>query len=102
MIARALHCLAPAKLNLFLHITGRRPAAHVQACIAGKGSLVDLVRADPLLGENGAALVAPGVGVKMRTSRGAAGPAAREEQVDSYRTMLTNEMIEIRSLAGVD
>lgn len=76
--------------------------AHVQACIAGKGSLVDLVRADPLLGENGAALVAPGVGVKMRTSRGAAGPAAREEQVDSYRTMLTNEMIEIRSLAGVD
>ena len=25
MIARALHCLAPAKLNLFLHITGRRP-----------------------------------------------------------------------------
>ena len=24
MIARALHCLAPAKLNLFLHITGRR------------------------------------------------------------------------------
>jgi hypothetical protein len=38
----------------------------------------------------------------MRTSRGGAGPAAREEQVGSYRMMLENEMNEIRSLAGVN
>ena len=76
--------------------------AHVQACLAGKGGLADLVAADPLLGPEAAALVRPGVGVKMRTSRGGAGPAAREEQVGSYRTMLENEMNEIRSLTGVN
>ncbi len=74
--------------------------AHVQACLAGKGSLAALVAADPLLGAEGAALVAPGVGVIMRTSRGAAGPAARAEQVESYRAMLTSEMKQIHALAA--
>ena len=65
--------------------------SHVQACLAGEGSLADLVAADPQLGSEAAALVAPGVGVRMRTSRGAAGPAARDEQVASYRTMVSEE-----------
>ena len=65
--------------------------AHVQSCLAGEGSLADLVAADPQLGADAAALVAPGVGVRMRRSRGAAGPAARDEQVMSYRAMLVDE-----------
>ncbi|MCH9837253.1 MAG: argininosuccinate lyase [Ilumatobacter sp.] len=69
--------------------------AHVQACLAGAGSLADLVAADPLLGADGAALVRPGVGVSMRSSRGAAGPAARAEQVESYREMLRVEALSI-------
>jgi len=76
--------------------------AHVQACLAGKGSLAALVEADPLLGAAGAALVSPGVGVEMRSSRGAAGPAARDEQVDSYREMLRTETLAIGELATVD
>ena len=76
--------------------------SHVQACLAGKGRLADLVAADPVLGPDAAALVRPGVGVQMRTSRGAAGPAARDEQVASYRTMLADEITAIRDLAPVD
>jgi argininosuccinate lyase len=74
--------------------------AHVQACLAGNGRLADLVAADPRLGAEAAALVAPGVGVKMRTSRGAAGPDARDEQVASYREMLAAEVGAIRDFAA--
>ena len=41
--------------------------AHVRATLAGEGSLRELVAADPLLGPDAAALVGPGVGVRMRT-----------------------------------
>ncbi len=74
--------------------------AHVQASLAGKGSLVELVAADPLLGEEAAQLVAPGVGVAMRTSRGGAGPDARDEQVASYRSMLAEELQTLRDFAA--
>jgi argininosuccinate lyase len=73
---------------------------HVQACLAGHGGLAALVAADPRLGPDAAALVAPGVGVRMRTSRGAAGPAARGEQVASYRTMLLDEIAGVRALTA--
>jgi argininosuccinate lyase len=43
--------------------------------------------------------VKPGVGVTMRTSRGAAGPAARDEQITSYRRMLDDESESIRALS---
>ncbi|MFK8025583.1 MAG: argininosuccinate lyase [Ilumatobacter sp.] len=76
--------------------------AHVQACLAGEGSLAQLVAADPRLGAEGAALVAPGVGVTMRSSRGAAGPAARAVQVDSYRSMITDERSSIESIVVLD
>ncbi|MDX2378125.1 MAG: lyase family protein, partial [Acidimicrobiia bacterium] len=62
--------------------------AHVRAALAGAASLRDLVAADPQLGPDAAALVADGVGVKMRTSPGAAGPAARDAQLAAYRRML--------------
>ena len=54
--------------------------AHVRAALAGEGSLSELVAADPVLGADAAALVRPGVGVRMRTSRGGAGPAALDLQ----------------------
>ena len=75
--------------------------SHVQSCLAGEGSLAELVAADPRLGAEGAALVEPGVGVRMRTSRGAAGPDARAEQVDSYRSMIADELASIRDLRMV-
>ena len=65
--------------------------AHVRAHLAGEGTLRDLVADDPRLGSEAAALVGPGVGVRMRTSRGAAGPAAMPEQLDAYRGMLARD-----------
>jgi argininosuccinate lyase len=74
--------------------------AHVQKCLAGEGTLSELVAADPLLGDEAALLVRPGVGVTMRSSRGAAGPEARDAQVESYRAMLADELRSIRELAS--
>ena len=67
--------------------------AHVRATLAGDGSLRELVAADERLGPDAAALVGPGVGVRMRTSRGAAGPAALPDQLERYRAMLERERV---------
>ena len=53
----------------------------VRRSLAGEGALVDLVRAEPTLGDDAARLVAPGVGVSMRTTRGGAGPVPAAEQL---------------------
>ncbi|MEO7370726.1 MAG: argininosuccinate lyase, partial [Ilumatobacteraceae bacterium] len=45
----------------------------------GEGSLRSLVEADPSLGPDAAALIAPGVSVKRRITSGGAGPAAIAE-----------------------
>jgi argininosuccinate lyase len=42
--------------------------------------LVDLVRAEPQLGDDAAALLAPGISVRQRSTPGSAGPAAVAEQ----------------------
>lgn len=52
----------------------------VRRSLAGEGSLVDLVTAEPRLGPAAAALVEPGVGVTMRTTRGGAGPDVVKDQ----------------------
>ncbi|MGI9645163.1 MAG: argininosuccinate lyase, partial [Ilumatobacteraceae bacterium] len=65
----------------------------VRCHLAGDGSLRDLVAADPQLGAEAAELVGPGVGVRMRTSPGAAGPDALPAQLESYRAMLTRERV---------
>ncbi len=65
--------------------------AHVRAALAGEGSLADLVAGDERLGPDAAALVRPGVGVRMRTSPGGAGPEAHDAQLERYRAMLTAE-----------
>jgi argininosuccinate lyase len=54
--------------------------ALVRRSLAGEGALVDLVAAEPRLGPEAAALVAPGVGVTMRTTRGGAGPDVVADQ----------------------
>ncbi|MEM1332825.1 MAG: argininosuccinate lyase, partial [Actinomycetota bacterium] len=58
-------------------------------------SLRDLVAADERLGAEAAELVADGVGVQMRRSRGGAGPDALRVQVESYMSMLAEERAQI-------
>jgi argininosuccinate lyase len=71
---------------------------HVRAALAGDASLRELVAADDRLGPDAAALVGPGVGVRMRTSRGGAGPSVLPDQIERYRAMLVRE----RSSLGVE
>jgi argininosuccinate lyase len=58
----------------------------VRRHLAGDGTFGELVA--EVLGDDAAALVAPGIGVRQRTSQGAAGPAVIGAQLDAYRAML--------------
>lgn len=60
----------------------------VREHLATGTSLHDLAAADERLGPDAAALVAPGVGVRQRSSRGGAGPAAIDRQLDAFRDRL--------------
>lgn len=60
----------------------------VRRALAGEGSLHELVAADPQLGDEAAALLAPGVSVTRRTTRGGGAPAAVAEQITRFRAML--------------
>jgi argininosuccinate lyase len=60
--------------------------ALVRRHLAGEGTLRDLVSDE--LGHDAGALVAPGVGVRQRTSPGGAGPEALGAQVDRFRAVL--------------
>ena len=64
--------------------------ALVRRTLAGEGSLVDLVTADPTLGAEAAELIAPGVGVTMRTTPGGAGPQPVTEQLKKFATALAS------------
>ena len=64
--------------------------ALVRRTLAGEGSLVDLVTAEPTLGAHAAALIAPGVGVTMRTTPGGAGPKPVAEQLKKFATAVAN------------
>ena len=61
----------------------------VRIALAGEGSLVDLVSAHPDLGPEAAALLAPGVSVTRRTTRGGGSPAAVVSQIERFRTHLS-------------
>jgi len=56
----------------------------VRRSVAGEGSLRTLVEADPALGADAAALVAPGVAVKRRITAGGAGPDAVAVQLERF------------------
>ena len=62
--------------------------------------LAELVAAEPLLGPEAAALVAPGVAVSRRTSPGGAGPRVIESQLEAFRAMLEAEVEAIDRPAG--
>ncbi len=64
--------------------------ALVRRTLAGEGSLVDLVTAEPTLGAEAAALIAPGVGVTMRTTPGGAGPQPVTEQLKKFAVALAS------------
>ena len=73
--------------------------AHVRA-YARRAGLACAIWSPPtrVLGPDAAALVRPGVGVRMRTSRGGAGPEALGLQLESYRAMLADERTSARRL----
>ena len=60
----------------------------VRRSVAGEGSLRALVEADPALGTDAAALVAPGVAVKRRVTAGGAGPDAVAVQLERFAAHL--------------
>ena len=60
----------------------------VRRSLEGEGSMADLVRADPRLGEDAAELLAPGVPVTRRTTPGGAGPVPVAAQTERFRTRL--------------
>ncbi len=64
----------------------------VRRHLAGEGSLRSLAEADPFLGPDAAALVAPGVAVQRRTTPGGAGPAAVAVQLERFK----NKVAELR------
>ncbi len=72
--------------------------ALVRRTLAGEGALRDLVAADPVLGADAAALVAPGVSVRRRITPGGAGPAPVAVQMERFRTKLD----ELRAAVAVD
>ena len=62
--------------------------ALVRRSLNGEGSLVELVTAEPTLGAEAAALIAPGVGVTMRTTPGGAGPQPVTVQLKKFAAAL--------------
>ena len=65
----------------------------VRRHLAGEGGLGELAAAE--IGPDAAALVRPGVGVRMRTSPGGAGPAAIAPQMESFRGLLASELADL-------
>jgi argininosuccinate lyase len=60
----------------------------VRRALDGEASLVDLVTASPELGAEAAELLAPGVSVTRRTTRGGGAPSAVADQIDRFRARL--------------
>lgn len=60
----------------------------VRRALAGEGSLVELVAADPQLGADAAALLEPGVSVTRRTTRGGGSPEAVAAQIERFTARL--------------
>jgi argininosuccinate lyase len=66
-------------------VVGALVREHLSSGVA----LDKLVREHPALGEEGAALLAPGVSVTRRTTRGGAGPVAMADQLERFRAQLS-------------
>jgi argininosuccinate lyase len=75
--------------------------ALVRESLAGEVSLADLVAEHPDLGTEAAALIAPGVPVRRRTTPGGGGPGPVAVQRDRFATLLEAEKGRLEEL-GVD
>lgn len=67
----------------------------VRTALEGGGAMTDLVAAHPQLGSEALALLAPGVSVTRRTSRGGAGPVAVAAQLDRFTARLSTDRTRI-------
>jgi argininosuccinate lyase len=65
--------------------------ALVREAVDGDASLADLVAADPRLGADGVALLAPGASVAARTTPGAGGPEPLAAQLAAVHAMLDGQ-----------
>jgi argininosuccinate lyase len=70
----------------------------VRRTLGGEGALRDLVTADPALGPDAAALVAPGVAVQRRITPGGAGPVPVAAQLERFRA----KVAELRAAVAAD
>jgi len=73
--------------------------ALVRQAVDGDRSLRDLAAEHPQLGEEAAALIAPGVAVRMRTTHGAAGPDAVAAQLERFRSRIAEDRARVEALA---
>jgi len=69
----------------------------VRTAIGGGGAMSDLVAAHPQLGPEAVALLAPGVSVTRRTSRGGAGPAAVAAQLERFDARIAADRARLAS-----
>jgi argininosuccinate lyase len=69
--------------------------ALVRRSLAGEGELGHLVAEDPRLGPQAAALVAPGVAVRRRTTPGGAGPGPVRVQLERFAAALTEQQARV-------
>ena len=67
----------------------------VRRALDGEGDMVALVAEHPQLGADAAALLAPGVSVTRRTTRGGAGPGPVAEQMDRFRARLAADVARV-------
>jgi argininosuccinate lyase len=69
----------------------------VRESLDSGADLADLVRAHPALGEAAVGLLAPGMAVTRRTTRGGAGPEAVHRQMERFRARLDEDGARIRA-----
>ncbi|MEZ5322548.1 MAG: argininosuccinate lyase [Microthrixaceae bacterium] len=72
----------------------------VRRHLDGEEDLVALVRAEPRLGEEGAALLAPGMAVRQRRTPGGGGPGPVSEQRRAAAERLRSDRERVEALAG--
>ncbi len=67
----------------------------VRTALDGGGTMAELVAAHPQLGEPAVALLAPGVSVTRRTTRGGAGPGPVAEQLARFEARLGTDQARV-------
>ena len=72
----------------------------VRRALDGEGEMAELVAGHPQLGPEAAALLAPGVSVTRRTTRGGAGPAPVADQLARFRAQLADDQQRLDGARG--